>query len=124
MSDAPTESDFECRQCRQRFNRRSSVARFCPHCGFAFIEPGGLQIHPPSDKSLEALLRESAEQVDEVRSKPLGRFHSLMLLGYANAMLHLGWRYERGSGGVRNLHEAERCYLKSAKLGNVFARRG
>jgi TPR repeat protein len=44
-----------------------------------------------------------------------------ILIGYGNAMFKLGWRYERGGGGSRNLPEALRCYRKSARLGNVDA---
>ena len=44
--------------------------------------------------------------------------HSLMLLGYANAMYRLGRRYERSLGSGRNVEEAIRCYFKAAKLGN------
>jgi len=47
--------------------------------------------------------------------------HSLMLLGYANAMYRLGWRYETGLGSGRNPQEALRCYFKAAKLGNIAA---
>jgi TPR repeat protein len=46
---------------------------------------------------------------------------TLILAGYSNAMFNLGWRYERGSGAIRNLPEALRCYKKSARLGNVDA---
>jgi TPR repeat protein len=47
--------------------------------------------------------------------------HSLILLGYANAMYRLGYRYETGLGNNRNPDEAVRCYFKSAKLGNAAA---
>jgi uncharacterized Zn finger protein (UPF0148 family) len=47
--------------------------------------------------------------------------HSLMLLGYANAMFRLGYRYETGLGNNRNPDEAIRCYFKAAKLGNAAA---
>ena len=47
--------------------------------------------------------------------------HSLMLLGYANAMYRLGSRYERALGSERNVDEAIRCYFKAAKLGNADA---
>ena len=47
--------------------------------------------------------------------------HSLMLLGYANAMYRLGWRYETGMGSGHNPQEALRCYFKAAKLGNIAA---
>jgi TPR repeat protein len=44
-----------------------------------------------------------------------------ILIGYANAMYQLGWRYERGTGTPKNLPEATRCYTKSARLGNLDA---
>ena len=44
-----------------------------------------------------------------------------MVVGYANAMFKLGWRYESGNGAARNPDEATRCYFKSAKLGNPDA---
>jgi TPR repeat protein len=44
-----------------------------------------------------------------------------LILGYANAMFRLGWRYENGEGTSRNAHEAVRCYFKAAKLGNGSA---
>jgi hypothetical protein len=50
-----------------------------------------------------------------------GALPSLALLGFSNAMFRLGWRYEHGQGVWRNAHEAERCYFKSARLGNPHA---
>lgn len=47
--------------------------------------------------------------------------YSIMLKGYANALFNLGQRYERGSGVIRNAAEACRCYVKSARLGNLRA---
>jgi TPR repeat protein len=49
-----------------------------------------------------------------------GDTHSL-ILGYANAMFRLGWRYEKGLGASGNAEEAVRCYFKAAKLGNAPA---
>jgi TPR repeat protein len=44
---------------------------------------------------------------------------SQMIFGYAAAMHNLGVRYEEGRRGTpRNLQEAVRCYIKSARLGN------
>jgi TPR repeat protein len=48
--------------------------------------------------------------------------YSLIVIGYANAMFRLGWRYETGHGTARNAEEAVRCYFKAAKLGNPDAR--
>lgn len=47
---------------------------------------------------------------------------SLVISGYANALYHLGARYELGRGAFRNIDEATRCYMKAAKLGNLGAR--
>ena len=49
---------------------------------------------------------------------PDGETHSLILIGYGNAMFNLGRRYEAGQGTARNTDEAIRCYFKAAKLGN------
>ena len=50
---------------------------------------------------------------------------SLQVLPFAAgalaAVFRLGWRYEHGQGVWRNAHEAERCYSKSARLGNAHA---
>lgn len=43
------------------------------------------------------------------------------IVGYANALLRLGRRYERHLGFERNVSEAVRCYLKAARLGNSEA---
>jgi TPR repeat protein len=44
-----------------------------------------------------------------------------IVIGYSNALFSLGWHYERGGGASRNLSEADRCYRKSARLGNLDA---
>jgi hypothetical protein len=42
--------------------------------------------------------------------------HSQIVLAYASALLHLGWRYEHGRGMMRNVREAGRCYAKAGRL--------
>jgi len=58
---------------------------------------------------------------DTPDTTPAGRGRTAILIGYANALYHLGWRYECGSGTPRNMPEATRCYKKSARLGNLDA---
>ena len=41
---------------------------------------------------------------------------SRIVLAYASALLHLGWRYEHGRGMMRNVREATRCYAKAGRL--------
>jgi hypothetical protein len=80
----------------------------------------------------KSTLRERMEQIQSLlhghlaadsQTPSVEQLHSLMLLGYGNAMLQLGWRYEHGRGVARNAVEAERCYTKSARLGNAYAQR-
>src|SRR5947209_5043439 len=85
-----------CPRCRAALSRTPPGARFCSRCGLDLLVG-------PSDDSA----------VDES--------HSLMLMGYANAMYNLGCRYEMGRGTARNADEAIRCYFKAAKLGNPYA---
>src|SRR5947208_10754038 len=72
-------------------------------------------------EQLHSIIREHLD-ADYEPLPSLDNVHSLTLLGYANALLELGWRYEHGAGVARNPSEAERCYAKSARLGNVYAR--
>ncbi|HEX8913999.1 MAG TPA: hypothetical protein VF796_16745 [Humisphaera sp.] len=44
------------------------------------------------------------------------------MTGYANTLYRLGWRYDHGTGFGRNVAEAVRCSVKSAKLGSTGAR--
>ena len=49
---------------------------------------------------------------------------SLVVLGYANALLSLGWRYQHGKDGhPRNPDEAARCYAKAGRLAGRIGRR-
>src|SRR5256885_4903719 len=85
-----------CPRCRADLSRTPPGARFCSRCGVDLLAG-------PSDDS------------------NVGENHSLMLMGYANAMYNLGCRYEMGRGTARNADEAIRCYYKAAKLGNPYA---
>jgi TPR repeat protein len=52
---------------------------------------------------------------------PIPEASSEILRGYGNALYKLGRRYEIGSGTSKNQAEAERCYRKAARLGNLVA---
>ncbi|MDB5297443.1 MAG: hypothetical protein JWO31_3426 [Phycisphaerales bacterium] len=53
-------------------------------------------------------------------ARPYGP-RSAVVVGYANALCRLGWRYESRPAAARNVPEAVRCYLKAARLGNPDA---
>ena len=119
------------------------LATFCPRCGLNLkdfsppsLEPRGeaprgavsvaematsrpaywVGIRPYLSNLVTHLLRRNRPQPPDVQ------VHSLMLTGYGNAMVNLGWRYERGRGVLPNFNEAFRCYRKAANLGNRWAR--
>jgi TPR repeat protein len=133
MSDAAPDDDDgvpRCAACELRLEHLPIAARFCPWCGEALPARAAAML-PASPRSqlrermdkLRAIVREHIGDEDASPDQlALEEIHSLMLLGYANAMLHLGWRYENGSGVARNPAEAVRCYSKSARLGNPYAR--
>lgn len=119
----------KCPGCEFKFEGLPKNARFCPSCGRKLLseeERAALGFPPP-----KRTLRERIEQLRTIFSQNMGaggappgleQLHSLMVLGYADAMLHLGWRYEAGQGVPRSGHDAERCYSKSARLGNEEAK--
>ena len=118
------DAGVSCARCQRMLRGLPGGARFCPKCG------GDLPLAVLPIESTPTI-RQRIEQLQFILREHLGadspapsldKVHSLMLLGYANAMLQLGARYERGLGVARNNDEAERCYTKSAKLGNVYAR--
>lgn len=124
MSIETSTTPTSCYRCKRVLRDLPHDARFCPKCG------AGLPMQAVVDSSRPSM-RERMEQIHSMLHGHLAadpstpsveKLHSLMLLGYANAMLQLGWRYEHGSGVARNPSEAERCYTKSAKLGNIYAR--
>ena len=102
-----------CFRCHTDLTHCFLSACFCPRCGVTLAAMPGetLQPAPVSRLALPVLAIESRQTSDT---------HSL-ILGYANAMFRLGWRYENGYGASRNTEEAVRCYFKAAKLGNDSA---
>jgi hypothetical protein len=127
---APTIQDpaARCPACDLHLRGLPITARFCPWCGQVLpATPPSLPPIPPLPpvepslrQRLNAFVREHVgEPPPPSAVQPL---HSLMVLGYADAMCQLGWRYETGHGGTtRNADEARRCYVKSAHLGNDYA---
>ena len=103
-----------CVHCQSSLAGLPASARFCPKCGKSLLAVTALPaMEPPTppELPLPATPLEDGE----------GALPSLALLGFSNAMFRLGWRYEHGQGVWRNAHEAERCYSKSARLGNAHA---
>jgi hypothetical protein len=135
LPTAPTIQDpaARCPACELQLRGLPITARFCPWCGEAlptttttrFTAPLPPPIEPTLGQRLGALVREHL--IDSAPPTPSPSdvqqpLHSLMILGYADAMCQLGWRYETGHGGtIRNDDEARRCYAKSAHLGNDYA---
>jgi TPR repeat protein len=102
-----------CSRCHADLTHCFLSARFCPRCGITLAAlpgeaPPAVTIPP---LPLPVLAIEPSESRDT---------HAL-ILGYANAMFRLGWRYENGQGASHNAEEAVRCYFKAAKLGNGSA---
>jgi TPR repeat protein len=90
-----------CPDCHSDLSNIPVIAKFCPHCGTG--------------------LEGRVTAVPARNAAPFARLTD-MVVGYANAMCRLGWRYEVGPAGTRNPREAARCYFKSARLGNSEAR--
>jgi TPR repeat protein len=110
---AETPSYPHCSRCHADITHCFLSARFCPRCGTTLAALPGET--PPPLPIPPLPLRVLAIEPSESRVT-----HSL-ILGYANAMFRLGWRYENGHGTPRNCTEAVRCYFKAAKLGNGSA---
>ena len=119
-----SESSEPCLRCQRLLRDLPAGASFCPTCGLALksVVPIDLSQYPLRThlEHLHAALSERLNAAAPTQS--FEQMHSLTLLGYANAMLHLGRRFENGLGFARNPEEAERCYIKSARLGNIYAR--
>jgi TPR repeat protein len=105
-----------CACCGRDLTHLQIGARFCPDCGCKIP----IAKHRPI-----AIVRQILPLIHfgrgNVQGGPASPGRTAILIGYANALYHLGWRYERGSGTPKNLPEAKRCYKKSARLGNLDA---
>ena len=120
--DAPTAPPL-CPRCGSATPPLPASARFCPRCGSTLCSAAAPQRF--SDVTIPFALAwqqnapasPAAPAPDAVEHLP----QSQIVVGYANAMYNLGWRYERGRGTHRNPDEAVRCYHKAAKLGNAPA---
>ncbi len=119
-----TPSIAQCLCCERVARELPKTARFCPACGTALPDGDFIQTQTPTlAERLEHFQFAFCDHTSgDASTQEVAQLHSLVLLGYANAMLQLGWRYEHGRGVERNAAEAERCYAKSSKLGNIYAR--
>ena len=106
-----------CIACGRDTTQLQLAARFCPDCG-AKLQMAHRRRFQMCRQILPLIHLGRGELFDA--ELPV-RGRTAILIGYANAMYRLGWRYERGSGIPRNLPEATRCYTKSARLGNLDA---
>jgi TPR repeat protein len=98
-----------CLRCAADVSALPPAAQFCRRCGFRLPT----QFHPARSAHSPAPL-----------PLPPGSFHpTLILVAYARALFHLGWRYETAVGSRRNPDEAARCYGKAARLGDAAALR-
>jgi len=110
----PADPASVCVHCQFSLAGLPTSARFCPKCGKGLISAAAVPaIEPPTRPDLPI----AAQPIEEGENA----LPSLVLLGFSNAMFRLGWRYEHGHGVWRNANEADRCYSKSAKLGNPHA---
>jgi TPR repeat protein len=123
-------------------------ARFCPRCGVNLLDGAG-RVLPipraaaaaamaPPDAPISAYTEEGCQRIAAwlaLRAVLANAFAShpptptcvagqrtQIVTGYANAMYHLGARYESGLPARRMPGEAVRCFIKSARLGNADAR--
>ncbi len=95
------------------------AARFCPTCGGALPlrDPTGLLLPPEQGSPLYDVYVALREELGaKLAGQTPRQASSLIVLGYANALLNLGWRYEHGKGIMRNIEEAARCYTKAGRL--------
>jgi hypothetical protein len=104
-----------CPTCWKSLSGLAPIARYCPKCGAKLPE---MSIVPPAiDASLQPMYEELRAELDaKLAQAPSSEASRLMVLAYASALLNLGWRYEHGASGSRNLPEAARCYAKAGRL--------
>jgi TPR repeat protein len=114
-----------CPSCFKDMSGVSVAARFCPKCGkqLPARDASGFLIAPEESSPLYSVysaLRDELE--DKLASEAPQVASSMIILAYANAMLHLGWKYEHGRGLLRNLEEASRCYAKASRLSEAWGK--
>jgi TPR repeat protein len=122
-----------CVRCATDLSRLPGDARYCPRCGLDSWDslpparPAKVDEGSESFGQLEAELQHLAEVAGSAgvlvsfSAVPIPEASSEILRGYGNALYKLGRRYEIGSGTPKNQAEAERCYRKAARLGNLVA---
>jgi len=146
VTPAPSAADAErCLGCVADLSRLPPLARYCPRCG---VE---IHLGTPPDVEVIRMISacggtqpRRAGAVPHTDMPPIyvkGRWRqldpltgswqriraatprgpSLILEGYGNALYKLGRRYETAVGAAQNVSEAERCYCKAARLGNLWA---
>ena len=118
-----------CLGCAADLSPLPPWARFCPRCGVerrlgtpatAIRSHANSDIPPIYVKGRWRQLDPLTGSWHRVRAAtPSGP--SLILEGYGNALYKLGRRYETAMGAAQNVSEAERCYYKAARLGNLWA---
>ena len=109
-----------CPGCQQDLTGIYAGARFCPACGKHLVTQSAVR------QFLSFCNWARLAPACFGRSKAPGQDaptcgRTPIVIGYSNALFTLGWRYERGVGPSRNPSEADRCYRKSARLGNLDA---
>ena len=124
-----------CNHCDAPLSLLPDAARFCPSCGnklnvprqlpaMGKCEPPVDEVAPPSPGRtfwLRFPLRIVGTDMNHRPEKASQDTRTSILVGYASALFHLGWRYEMGLGASRNRAEAARCYTKAAHMGDASA---
>ena len=103
-----------CEECKADLSRVPAEAQYCPRCGRELTAK-----HGGARSWVGSCLDPMDEEMPPPPFDPNQPVHSQVIFGYAAAMHNLGVRYEEGRKGTpRNMQEAVRCYIKSARLGN------
>jgi hypothetical protein len=106
-----------CHSCQFDLRSLPIVARYCPRCGRDVQTKESAPMEGTASQGSFATSR----VIEERFSPP--QIRSPILRGFAAALYRLGRRYESGLGAGNNPVEAQRCYGKAAKLGNLAAQR-
>jgi TPR repeat protein len=122
-----------CFRCATDLSRLPIDARYCPRCGLDTLGSPPAALLAKTGEVSEAFTQAHAEWQHLIEltgsagiavsfsAVPISEASSEILRGYGNALCKLGRRYEIGSGTSKNQAEAERCYRKAARLGNLVA---